>query len=204
MAGALVGGLIILVCALGVAVFTINAGHRHAVLVMARAVDAGTAIRPGDLGETRVASDSGVHVLAATERAQVVGRIAAINLVPGMLVSLDLVSNESLVASGHAVVGLALKPGQLPSRLRPLDQVMLVETSTASSATGSADGASASAPPTGNPILVASAQVFDVETAADGQTTVVSVVVTTDQAPLVALASARGEISVVLLGESGG
>jgi len=200
VAGALVGVLIILVCASGVALFTLNAGHRRAVLVMVRAVDAGTAIRPADLGETRVASDSGVHVLAATERAQVLGRVAAIQLVPGMLVSPDLLSNGSLVAAGHAVVGLALKPGQLPSRLRPLDQVMLVRTSTGSSG----DGTTASAQPSGDPILVASAQVFDVETAADGQTIVVSVVVTTDQAAAVASASARAEVSVVLLGESGG
>jgi hypothetical protein len=204
VAGALVGVLIILVCASAVAVFTLNAGHRRAVLVMARAVDAGTPIRPGDLAETRVASDAGVHVLAAADRARVVGRVAAINLLPGMLVSLDLVSTESLVASGHAVVGLALKPGQLPSRLRPLDQVMLVRTTTGSGGAGSADGATTSAPPAAAPILVAQAQIFDVATAADGQTSVVSVVVTTNQAPLVALASARGEISVVLLGESGG
>jgi len=203
VAGALVGVLVILVCAAGVALFTINAGHRRQVLVMARAVDAGTAIQPGDLTETRVASDSGVHVLAATARAQVVGRLAATNLVPGMLVSLDLLSNGSLVASGHAVVGLALKPGELPSRLRPLDQVMLVQTGAASSApaTATADGG-AGAP--SEIVLVARAQVFDVATAADGQTTIVSVVVTTDQAPVVASASARDQISVVLLGEPGG
>jgi hypothetical protein len=197
----LLGVLIILVCAAGVALFTVNAGHRREVLVMARAVDAGTAIQPGDLTETRVASDSGVHVLAATDRARVLGRLAVTNLVPGMLVSLDLLSDGSLVAPGHAVVGLALKPGELPSRLRPLDQVMLVQTSTASSDTATADGGGVAPSDT---VLVARAQVLDVETAPDGQTTIVSVVVTTDQAPPVASASARDQIIVVLLGEGGG
>ena len=191
-----------LVCAAAIAIFTAQAGHRRRVLVMTRAVAAGTAIRAGDLGETRVASDSGVHVMAAARRAEVLGRVAAVNLAPGMLVSVDVLTNGSLVAPGHAVVGLALKPGEAPTRLRALDQVMLVQTTTASNSGATAGTGAAEAP--SNPVLVASAQVFDVEAVADGQTTVVSVVVTTDQAPRVANASARDQISVVLLGGSGG
>jgi hypothetical protein len=202
LAGASLGLLLILLCAAGVAIFTVNAGHRRGVLVMTRAVAAGTAIQPGDLGETRVASDSGIHLLASSGRGRVVGRVAAVNLTPGMLVSLDLLSNGSLVSSGHAIVGLALKPGEMPSRLHALDHVMLVQTASASTGTSAADGATVSPAPIAP--LVARAQVFAVEAAADRQTTVVSVIVTTDQAPRVASASARDQISVVLLGDSGG
>ncbi len=204
LAGALLGVLLIVVCASGVAIFTVNSGHRRSVLVMTRAVAAGTAIQPADLGETRVASDSGVHLLAGGRRAQIVGRVAAVNLTAGMLVSLDLVSNASLVGSGHAVVGLALKPGEMPARLRPLDHVMLVQTGAGSAGASSADAGAVNPTPAPVGPLVGSAQVFAIEAAADGQTTVLSVIVTTDQAPRVASASARDQISVVLLGESGG
>jgi hypothetical protein len=203
VAAPLAGVLLVLVCAAAIAIFTAQAGHRRRVLVMTRAVAAGTAIRAGDLGETRVASDSGVHVMAAARRAEVLGRVAAVNLAPGMLISLDVLTTGSLVAPGHAVVGLALKPGEAPTRLHALDQVMLIQTTTASNSGATAGAGAAEAAPS-NPVLVASAQVFDVEAVADGQTTVVSVVVTTDQAPRVANASARDQISVVLLGGSGG
>jgi hypothetical protein len=203
VAGALLGALLILVCASGVAIFTINSGHRREVLVVARGVTAGSAIQPGDLAETRVAFDAGVHLVAATERARVLGRIAAINLVPGMLVSLDLMTNGSVVVPGHAVVGLALKPGQLPSRLRPLDNVMLIQTTSASTGSSTPIGGPLDTTPA-SAILVPRAQVFAVDVSTDGQTTVVSVIVTTDQAPGVASAAARGQVSLVLLGESTG
>jgi hypothetical protein len=187
-----------------VAIFTINSGHRREVLVVARGVAAGSAIQPGDLAETRVGFDSGVHLVTATERAKVLGRIAAVNLVPGMLVSLDLMTNGSIVVPGHAVVGLALKPGQLPSRLRPLDNVMLIQTISASSGSSTPGGGSPEATPPAGAILVARAQVFAVDVSTDGQTTIVSVIVTTDQAPGLASASARGQVSLVLLGDSTG
>jgi hypothetical protein len=203
-AGALLGALLILACASGVAIFTVHSGHRREVLVVARGVAAGSAIQPGDLAETRVGFDPGVHLVAAAERAKVLGRIAAVNLVPGMLVSLDLMTNGSIIVPGHAVVGLALKPGQLPSGVHPLDHVMLIQTSSASTGSTTSGGGSLETTPPASAILVARAQVFAVDVSTDGQTTVVSVIVTTDQAPGLASAAAKGQVSLVLLGESAG
>jgi hypothetical protein len=74
---------------------------------------------------------------------------------------------------------------------------MLVQGSGPSSTGGSISGSSGS-------ILVPQAQVFSVDPAPDGQTTVVSVVVANWAAAAVAGSSAKGEVSIVLLGGPAG
>jgi hypothetical protein len=183
-----------------VAVYASNAGHRHAVLVVVRPVGAGATIRPGDLGEARISADPQIHTVGAAGRTRVIGRTAAVNLVPGTLLTLGELSNGPVVGSGSAVVGLALKPGRLPSGVKALDRVTLIETagvnsgSTSGSSSGSGSGS----------VLASEATVSSVAPSADGQSTVVSVVVATDQAPTVAAAAARDEVTVVVLGGAGG
>src|ERR1700730_9877243 len=88
LAGALLGALLVVLCGTGVAVYASNAGHRHAVLVVVRPVSAGATIRPGDLGEARISADPQVHTVGAAGRTRVIGRTAAVNLVPGTLLTL--------------------------------------------------------------------------------------------------------------------
>jgi hypothetical protein len=193
MAGALLGAVVIIFCATVVGVYAANAGHRHPVLVVVRAVKAGTPIGHADLGEARISADPLVRAVPASQRDRVVGQVAGVNLVPGTLLTKGELAGGPRVESGQAVVGLALKPGQYPNGLHPLDPVMLVQASGPGSAGGSSSGSSGS-------ILVPQAQVFSVDPAPDGQTTVVSVVVANWAAAAVAGASAKGEVSIVLLG----
>jgi hypothetical protein len=179
-----------------VALYAANVGHRHAVLVVARPVKAGTAIRDADLGEARISNDPSIHTVAAGDRARVVGRVTAVNLIPGTLLSPGQLATGPRVDPGSAVVGLALKAGQFPAGLRPVDNVTLVRT------TAPSDTSPSSA--TNGSVLADRAQIFSVDQAADGQTTIVSVIVPSALAPTVASASARAEISVVLLGGAGG
>ena len=91
-----------------------------------------------------------------------------------------------------AVVGMALKPGQLPERLRPGDHVMVVRTAPAGAAATGADGDAA--------VLVRAATVSAVETLADSSgTVVVSLTLEQADAPTVAGASSAGRISLVLV-----
>jgi hypothetical protein len=192
----LLGALLVLLCGTGVAVYASNVGHRHAVLVVVRPVSAGAVIRTSDLSEARISSDPQIHAVPAAERDRIVGRVTAVNLVPGTLLTRAQLASGPLVGAGSAVVGLALKAGQLPSGVRSLDRVTLVET-----VSGSAAGGSLAAP---GSVLVASATVSSVQQSSDGQTMVVSVVVPTDQAPTVAAAAARDEVTLILLGGGSG
>lgn len=206
LAGALLGALLVLLCGTGVAVYASNAGHRHAVLVVVRPVSAGATIRAGDLGESRISADPQIHSIAAAGRGRVIGRTAAVNLVPGTLLTLGELSNGPAVAPGSAVVGLALKPGRLPSGVKALDRVSLIETigGTSSVGSGLSSGSSSGSASASGSVLASEATVSSVVPAPDGQSTVVSVVVGTDQAPTIAAAAARDEVTVVLLGGSHG
>jgi hypothetical protein len=195
VAAALLGVLLIVLCAAGVAVYTSRVSHRHAVLVIARPVKAGAVIQSADVREARLAADRGIETVPAGQRDRIIGRMASANLAAGTLITHDEVGTGPQADADHAIVGLALKAGQYPGGLRPLDRVMLVDA-------GSGAGAQAASAPAGaNPnVLVNDAQVTSVDSAADGQTTVVSVLVPVRLAPAVAAASAHGAISVILVG----
>ena len=96
--------------------------------------------------------------------------------------------------AGRNVVGISLKPGQVPLGVRPGDAVIVVRTPT--SQVGASDAE--------NTILVLArnAQVIAVSppSANSGGSTVVSVVVDALDAPAVAAAAASGQASLVVEG----
>jgi hypothetical protein len=155
-------------------------------------------ITSADLGEVRVSADPTLHSIPASQRDRVVGRVAAVSLVPGELVTSGQLSSGPRLATGQAIVGLSLRPGQFPASLRPPDQVMVVDTGP--TAEGSATGP---ATPFSPAVLVARAEVFSLDLAADGQTTVASIITSESLAPEVVEAGAKGGVSLVLLGGPG-
>lgn len=192
VSGILLGVVIVVFCAVAVAAFTASIGHRRSVLVVTRSVNAGAVIHDSDLGEAHLPPDPALRTVAASRRALVVGRVAGVNLAPGTLLAESELATGPQADAAHAIVGLALKAGQFPTGLRPLDTVTVVETSPASSL-GPPDAV----------VLIEGAQVTSTAIAADGQTTVISVLVPRPAAPAVAGGAARGQISLVLLGGSG-
>ncbi|MEV6048668.1 SAF domain-containing protein [Streptomyces xanthochromogenes] len=104
-------------------------GQRSPVLVMARDVPAGTVIQDADLAEASVALDPALKAIGTGQRAQVVGKRAAVELLPGSLLAPGQITSRTLVHQDEQLVGLNLKPGQMPdSPLRPEDQVQVVFT----------------------------------------------------------------------------
>jgi hypothetical protein len=196
VAGAILGVLLVLLCATAVAVYTSNAGHRRPVLVVVRSVRAGAAIGAADVGEARVAADSSVRSLPASARARVIGRIAAVDLLSGTLLTTAELATGPQVAAGSSVVGLNVKLGYAPAGLHPSVRVRLVFTPNGT------DSAQPGAIGSGS-VLVSQARVFDVADTPDGQGQIVSVVVTNASAPALAAAGARGQVSVILLGGTG-
>ena len=195
LGGAVLGLLLVLFCATTVAVITSNAGHRRPVVVVARTVKMGATIGTGDLAEARVAADPSVHAIAASELGHLVGRVAAVTLVNGTLVTPAELETGPFVAAGSSVVGLNVKLGFAPAGLRPGAPVRLV---LAQPATSSASAVAPSSPA----VLAGQATVFDVTSTPDGQGQIVSVVVDDASAPAVAAAGAMGTVSVILLGGS--
>ncbi len=194
--GAVLGVLVVAVCSLAVASLASSASHRTQVLVVIRPVAAGSVIRAGDLRATGVAADGSVRGVRASQAATVVGQVAADNLLPGTLLVDAELAREPVLPKGSAIVGLALKPGFFPAGLTVRSTVEAVATpiGTSGSAPGTAAGAA------GPSVLIPTASVFSVGPGPDGAETLVSIVVPSASAALVAQANALGAVSLVVVG----
>lgn len=179
-----------------------SAGSRHPVLAVAQPVAAGTPITASDLTTVRVTDDPALAPVPATEAGAVVGRRAAVALVPGTILTPADLASGPVITAGQASVGLDLKPGQVPSGLEPGESVLVVET--ASPGQGAASTSAASGTPT---ILVDQAIVLSVAepSASSGSPdTRVTLVVPADLAAEVVAAASADQIALAGLGPSGG
>lgn len=112
----------------GALLFTAS-GQRTAVLVVARDVPVGAAITDADLAPASLALDPAVKAVPVAKKKTMVGQRAAVALKAGALLSPGQVTSVSLVKAGEQLVGVALKPSQLPaSRLAPGQKVVIVST----------------------------------------------------------------------------
>lgn len=103
--------------------------EQQEVLVVAREVPAGQVITAEDLGVAAVSKDPGIDVIPVSERASVVGLVAQTRLVAGSLLTPGMIGAGTGLEPGSALVALALKEGQLPSRgLTPGVKVRIVGT----------------------------------------------------------------------------
>jgi hypothetical protein len=192
------GLLLVLVFAALAAQLYLQVGGRASVLAVARPVPAGHRIGGQDLTEVRVSIDPAVHAVPASDRNQVVGRVALVDLLPRSLLNREAVAATPIPGAGKAIVGVALKPGQLPTILKPGDHVVVVVTPPPPAGGGGAGGGAAAS---GQPpqVLVDDAVVFDLRQAEADQATVVSVVVARGQAADVARWQASGQVSLVMV-----
>jgi Flp pilus assembly protein CpaB len=181
--------LVVAGCAAAGALLVGSAGRTTEVLVAARSVPAGHPIGAEDLGTARI-SAAGVRAIAAGDAGTVVGQTAAVPLVHGQLLNRDMLTRQTVPAAGEAMVGLALRPGQLPGAgLEPGDRVSVL---------------AVSGPDTAEPVavaprvLAAQATVYAVGSdAATGGDILVTVVVPDAQAGPLAAHSSAGRLAVV-------
>ena len=106
--------LLILGGALASAYLVMASGERVSAIRVAQPVAAGQKIPASALEEVQI-GDTGIQYLAWTERAKVTRHIAAVPLVKGALLTNSMISPEAAPENGRVIVGLALKPGQMPS-----------------------------------------------------------------------------------------
>lgn len=180
-----VGAAVMIVSAFAAAVLYADAGDRQPYLVVAKRVAAGQVIDANDLGETLAAIDGGSSTVRAADRASMVGRIAAVDLVPGALLAPSQVSDRVPESSGDAVIAARLDEGRAPADLAVGDSVLLYEVPADS------DESDATAAPVAGRVVA-------IETAADGSAQIVSVAVAPGDARRAAVAAARGRITLVL------
>jgi len=198
-----------------IAIFTsvyLHAGNRVAVLVLAHEVQQGHTIDRGDLAVVRIAFSAGIAPITADQASQVVGRTAAVSLLRGTLLSATELASHRGPVRGDAVVGVATKAGQLPAGgVAVGDTVDVILTGSPATLTGGVSDGSVgtSSPPAPGQleiggVLASNATVTGVAGPASSSpdTIVISVLIPTTMAPLVASASAAGQAALVLVGSS--
>lgn len=113
----------------GTAAVVLSAGDRSEVLAVAHEVGRFEPIEQGDLKVVRVGADSGVRTVSAGQLDDLVGQAAAVDLVPGALLSPDQLveEGERVVGDSDALVGARLKPEEFPpGEVRSGSDVLIV------------------------------------------------------------------------------
>ena len=95
-----------------------RAADRVTVVAVARPVPAGDVIDAGDLTTAEVAIDASVTGLVPTSSLDaVIGRVAAVDLGAGALLTVGMWSDPTGLGAGERSVGAVLSPGRFPSGL---------------------------------------------------------------------------------------
>lgn len=184
--------LIVGLAALG-AYWYSRAGEKTPVVVVVKDVPAGHAIARSDLSTVDVAG--GVTAVAGSHLDSVVGQVATVELLPNTLLQRSMVTTASPLPSDAAMVGVQLKPGQLPAiGLRDgssVEVLQLPARNTTSAAAGATQRVS---------VVVDTATVY-ATTADPSQSggTLATLIVPKDSAGAVAAASNAGLLALVLV-----
>jgi hypothetical protein len=196
-----VGGLLVIVCVLAYAYGAVRLGDRIQVLAVARAVAAGQAIDAADLRQVSAARDPNVPLIPASQASQVIGRTAAVPLLPGTLLTPALVGDAAFPPAGQVTASVAVKPGQYPQGLAVGARVAIYVSASSSGGVGQSavpGGSGASAP------VRLAAVVLGVDLAGDGQgSTVITLLVDFTDAARLAAAPAGGVVLMQTSPEGG-
>lgn len=180
--------LLILGGAMITVTLVLRSGDRVSAIEIGRKVGAGQAMTLDMLREVQIADD-GVRHIRWEDRQRVADYYAAVDLVPGTLLNPEmLVEKSTELRPGRAVLGLSLKPGQIPPGLETGNRVQVIYVPGDDS---------------GKPqVLAANARVnwvSDVDVAGGGDTRSVEVIVDTDISPVVAAYASSQQIALAYL-----
>ncbi len=123
--------LLIVGGALGATYLVVQNGHRVAAIEITQQLGAGQQIPVSALREVQIAPGGGLDYVPWSEASQVSQFYAATGIPQGTLLTSQMVARTNKLAAGRAVVGLALKDGQLPDGLQVGDRVNIYEVSDA-------------------------------------------------------------------------
>jgi len=170
--------------------------HRDRVLVIAQNVPVGQTITAADLAGADLSVDPRVAAFTVDQQGEVIGKVALVDLAKGTLVNPSQVGQSQQLSAGQVLVGLQLKPGQLPAvGVAPGQRVLLVATPVDTASATPAGGA-----PGPIEASVAESGVPDPSTGV----TVVDVRVPQGAGVSLARMAAGGNVTVVVLPTGGG
>jgi len=189
----------------------IGASHQTPVLSVSRNVPQGAELGPRDLSVVSVSVAGGITPIPAARVGGVLGRRVAVPLLAGTLLTRAELLTASAPLPGDAVVGVGVSPGQLPAAGvlpgQSVDVVLTAPPGSPDSSIGSTNSSSVGATSAGSgavsgSLLASSATVTDVTVPSSSSTsemTIVSLMLPSTLAPLVANASAAGQVALVLV-----
>ena len=105
----LAGGL------LNVFLFT-SAGHPNEVFVVTHNIPRGTTLTTGDLASLALASGQSSPAISTALPSEVLGKVTTVDLPKGSLITPAAIALTQRIPTGKALVGLSLKPAQLPAQ----------------------------------------------------------------------------------------
>jgi hypothetical protein len=179
--------------------------HETAVLIVARSIQQGQELTGSELGQANVTISGGVNTIPVVDASELEGKRAAVTIPAGSLLTIGDVASSQPIGLGEAIVGMALKPGQLPAAgVASGDQVMIVQTGGADSlAVPASSNSSAVDSGSETGVLVSQATVFDVEVppanSESATSQLVSVEVPQSIAASVSAIAAANQASLVVL-----
>jgi hypothetical protein len=192
---AVIGGLVVVICAMVFAAGWAHAGDRQPVLALVRPVAAGQVLSAADLTVVRAGVSGPVSLVPASQEPGVLGHPVAVPLPAGALLAAGDLGMPELGA-GQQELGMAVKPGQYPPDLSAGQTVDVLSTPSASTA-GSSSQLSAAALPVGQAVVLA------VDPSATAGTTVVELRLSANAVPQVAAVAATGQISLATIAAGG-
>lgn len=123
----LAGLLTAALCATGSVFIYRGMDTTEAAVGVAHHIHYGQTITAGALIEVQVRPSPGIQSLPWSRREELLGKKAATDLWPGVLVVPQAIQSADIPAAGQQLVGVAAKPGQLPATpLEPRQPVLLV------------------------------------------------------------------------------
>jgi len=196
--GWLFGGIALVVVGalVGAFLFTANS-HTEKVWVVTKPIARGTTITPQDLGTISIAEGQSTAAIPFSETNSPAGKVATVDLPKGSMLTGQSVASQLAVPNGQALVGLALKPSQLPAQpLAAGDKIEIVQVNTTQGT-----GTTAST----GPAQTISGVVSDTEPPAQGSsgTWVVDVLVSQTVAAQVTSLAASGQVAIYLISSEG-
>lgn len=176
------GGALVVLAGVLVAWALSSAADRVQVVQVVQEVPAGQPIPVEALAVTGVAYDAGVDGLVpSASLAELAGRIAAIDLQPGVLVQAGMWRDTPALSAGEQRVGVVLRAGRMPADL------------------GQGDAAVAAAVDAADPFVPTAVRVLDAVPGADGTTALTLAVPMSDA---VAVARLAANDLLVLVGDA--
>jgi hypothetical protein len=90
--------------------------HPHDVFIVTHNIPRGSTLAAQDLTTLSLAGDQASVGIASTAPADVIGKVATVDLPKGSLITPASLAATQQVPTGQALVGISLKPAQLPAQ----------------------------------------------------------------------------------------